>query len=77
SPLLRGGDEGDAAATAFSPDVIEADLLDDQLAAGLRAMLEKLDTGDWPTVGEGSAEAIVARTERQRLQDRKERLLEA
>ena len=78
SPLLRvgGGDDADAA-TPLTPEVIEADLLDTQLAAGLRAMLGRLDTGDWPTVGEGSADAIVARTERRRLEERKQRLLEA
>ena len=82
SKLLRNGNGGDdredgRPATALTPELIEAELLDPQLAAGLTAMLGKLDAGDWPTVGRDGAQQIAARTQRQRLEERKQRLLEA
>lgn len=81
SKLLRNGNgngkDNGQPATALTPELIEAELLDPQLAAGLTAMLGKLDTGDWPTVGRDGAQQIAARTQRQRLEERKQRLLEA
>ena len=66
SDVLRGDtdDEADVdelTAAANSPDWIEENLADPQLAAGLRALLGKIETGDWPPVGEIGKEAIIRR----------------
>lgn len=70
------GEDGPPRA-ALTPELIETELLDPQLAAGLTAMLGKLDTGEWPTVGRDGAAQIAARTQIQQLEERKQRLLEA
>jgi hypothetical protein len=66
SDVLRGDTDDEAGvdeftAAANSPDWIEENLADPQLAAGLRALLGKIETGDWPPVGEIGKEAIIRR----------------
>jgi len=50
---------------------------DPQLAAALTAVLGKLDTGDWPTVGQSGAEALAKAAERDNLNQQREALEEA
>ncbi|MEX1017531.1 MAG: S41 family peptidase [Phycisphaeraceae bacterium] len=69
-------DNGDEAPADVTPEVIEEQLKDPQLAAALRAVLGKLETGDWPQVGESNADALVAASRRQNLTQRREMLLE-
>lgn len=51
----------------MTPQWIEDEMADLQLAAGLRALLGKLDQGDWPEVGESGAEELVRQTMRDNL----------
>ncbi|MEX0744886.1 MAG: S41 family peptidase [Phycisphaeraceae bacterium] len=59
-----------------TPAFIEDDLKDPQLAASLRAVLGKLETGEWPQVGEADVERQVAATHRQNLEQRRQMLLD-
>ena len=53
--------------TPADPDWIERELGDLQLAAGLRAMLGKLATGQWPAVGRAGAEVLAREAKRKNL----------
>ena len=59
-----------------TPEYIENDLLDPQLAAALRAVLGKIETGTWPKVGLANADELVRLRERQLLERRRDLLLE-
>ncbi len=69
----RNGDE----ATAITPSYVREELKDPQLAAAYEAVLGKLDTGDWPQVGQDNVEAILAASEIEGLKRARKRALEA
>ncbi|MEM9883526.1 MAG: S41 family peptidase, partial [Planctomycetota bacterium] len=58
-------------------DWIEDTLKDPQLAAALRAIQGKLDTGDWPAVGKSNADELVRLAEREQLNRQRELLEES
>ncbi|MEM6459595.1 MAG: S41 family peptidase, partial [Planctomycetota bacterium] len=60
-----------------TPDWIEDTLKDPQLAAALRAIRGKLDTGDWPAVGKSNADELVRLAEREQLNRQRELLEES
>ncbi|MEE9404704.1 MAG: S41 family peptidase [Algisphaera sp.] len=60
-----------------TPAWIEDQYKDPQLAAGFTALLGKLDTGDWPTVGQSGAELLAKAAERDNLAKQRESLEEA
>ena len=60
-----------------TPEWIENDFKDPQLAAALTALMGKLDTGDWPVVGQSGAEALAKSAERDNLNLQREALEEA
>lgn len=59
-----------------TPEWIESTLADPQLAAAHRALLGKLDTGDWPAVGQSNADALALEAERKNLTRQRELLEE-
>lgn len=59
-----------------TPEEIERVLKDPQLAAALKAVLGKIETGDWPTVGLPNAEELVKLRQREQLERRRDLLLE-
>jgi len=59
-----------------TPEWIESSLADPQLAAALTALLGKLDTGEWPVVGESNAQALALAAERATLTRQRELLEE-
>lgn len=61
SPLLRAG--GSDESLVVTPQWIEDELADLQLAAALRAVQGKLDTGDWPIVGQSGADELVKQSQ--------------
>jgi carboxyl-terminal processing protease len=61
---------------AVTPEMIEKDLADPQLAAGLRAVLGKLDKGEWPIVGKSNASELAKLTKKQGLIRQRELLQE-
>lgn len=60
----------------ITPEYIDQTMQDPQLAAALRAVLGKIDDGDWPTVGLSNAEELVRLREREQLERRRSLLLE-
>ena len=52
---------------SLSPDWIETELADPQLAAGLRALEGKLVSGEWTVIGQGGAEELARRSKRESL----------
>jgi carboxyl-terminal processing protease len=69
-------ENGHNATAEITPDYIENTLLDPQLAASLRAVLGKVQTDKWPTVGLANADELVRLRERQQLKRRRGLLLE-
>ncbi len=69
-------DNGHSASAEVTPDHIENTLHDPQLAAALRAVLWKVQTDTWPTVGLANAEELVRLREREQLVRRRGLLLE-
>ncbi|MFA9479013.1 S41 family peptidase [Phycisphaerales bacterium AB-hyl4] len=67
-------DNGNRENGAVTPETIEEQLKDMQLAAALRAMLGKLDTGDWPSVGESGVDELIAASRRQTLEQQRQAL---
>ncbi len=63
SPLLRAA-EPDALRPTVTPEWIESEQADPQLAAALRAAIGKLETGQWPVVGESGADTLIRETQR-------------
>ncbi|MCC7146210.1 MAG: S41 family peptidase [Phycisphaeraceae bacterium] len=60
----RAGEEGDA---AMSPQWIEENLKDLQLAAAVSALEGKIQSGDWPEVGKSGAIALAQQSQRESL----------
>ncbi len=73
--ILRAGNGHDDLAS-ITPEYIKDQLHDPQLAAALTALLGKLETGDWPTVGESNGDELVRQRERELLERRRSLLLE-
>ncbi len=66
SDVLRP-DNGNNGAVTVTPLWIEEQLHDPQLAAGLKALIGKLDQGDWPRVGQSNVQQQVESTRRENL----------
>ena len=71
-------DDGNGTLTEqlITPQWIESTLLDPQLAAAHRALLGKLESGDWPTVGQSNADALAMAAEQANLLRQRELLEE-
>ncbi len=69
-------ENGHSDTAEITPDHIENTLFDPQLAAALRAVLGKVQTDTWPTVGLANAEELVRLHEREQLERRRGLLLE-
>jgi carboxyl-terminal processing protease len=65
-----------AAEQVVDPSWLESVMKDPQLAAALTAMLGKLETGDWPEVGQSNAAALAVVAERENLNRQRELLEE-
>ncbi|MEM9253288.1 MAG: S41 family peptidase [Planctomycetota bacterium] len=78
--VRRAGDsvrERKEASEPVTPEWLAEDLKDPQLSAALTAVLGKLDTGDWPTVGEDGADALAKAGQLEGLERRREALMDA
>ena len=64
-------------ASTMTPAVIEETRADPQLAAALAAILGKVETGQWPKVGESGADDLARQSERERLSRRRGQLQDA
>jgi carboxyl-terminal processing protease len=73
--VLRRRTEADTP-PPVSAEWIETELMDPQLAAGLRAMLGKLSDGEWPTVGVSVSDHLVQQARRANLAQRRDALRE-
>ncbi|MEZ6191508.1 MAG: S41 family peptidase [Phycisphaerales bacterium] len=69
-------DNGHEESVEVTPEEIEQDLKDPQLAAALKAVLGKIDSGNWPTVGLSNAEELVKLRQKEQLERRRDLLLE-
>jgi carboxyl-terminal processing protease len=69
-------ENGHEESAEVTPEEIEQDLKDPQLAAALKAVLGKIDTGSWPTVGLSNAEELVKLRQKEQLERRRDLLLE-
>ncbi|MCC6679593.1 MAG: S41 family peptidase [Phycisphaeraceae bacterium] len=67
---------GDGESTQVTPQWIAEKLKDPQLAAALQALLGKLETNDWPKVGQDDTEALVREGELANLRSRRELIQE-
>jgi carboxyl-terminal processing protease len=78
--VRRAGDvikDRQASTEAVTPDWLESDRKDPQLAAALRAVLGKLASGTWPTVGEDGADELANASRLATLKSRRDALNEA
>ncbi|MEO0587584.1 MAG: S41 family peptidase, partial [Planctomycetota bacterium] len=66
-----------ASDSAVTPEWVDEQLKDPQLAAALTAVLGKLETGEWPTVGEDGADELARLSQLASLERRRESLVEA
>ena len=66
-PAADGNAPAADADPAVTPQWIDEKLADPQLSAALRAALDRIQTGDWHAVGEGSAAELTKLAERQKL----------
>jgi carboxyl-terminal processing protease len=73
--VLRA-ENGHSEVSDITPDFIQDQMHDPQLAAALRALLGKLTENEWPTVGLSNAEELVKQRERDQLERRRALLLE-
>lgn len=73
-PALRANANGDDTAPldAVTPEWIETELKDPQLAAALRAVRGRIDTGDWPRVGEDGSASLALEARRDALRRQRE-----
>ncbi|MEM7577918.1 MAG: S41 family peptidase, partial [Planctomycetota bacterium] len=69
--------DGTEAVEAINADVLRETYQDLQLAAAYEALTGQLDRGDWPTVGQTNAEAIIALAEIESLKKARQRAMEA
>ena len=67
SGLLRADKGQENLPDQVTPQWIEQEVADLQLAAGLRALIGKLADGQWPVVGQSGAEELVRQTMRDNL----------
>lgn len=72
--LVKNGNGGTQ--TAITPEWLDETMKDPQLSAALRAVLGKIETGDWPAVGESNVEELVKAERRNNLERRLELLNE-
>ena len=70
----NGNGNGNGRVTA---DWIEQEMADIQLAAGMRTLQGKLETDQWPAVGEAGADLLAKRVQHDRLVRRRQLLREA
>ena len=70
-------DDNGQALSAITPQSLRDELKDSQLAAGLEALLGKIDSGSWPAVGESNASALAVAAERDNLNRQRELLEES
>lgn len=68
--VLRKGNS--ATQPTITPEWIESELADPQLAAALRAVSGKLQSNQWPKVGQSNVAALVKINEKQKLIKRRE-----
>lgn len=59
---------------SITPDAIEKDMADPQLAAAVRAVLGKQSTGTWPKVGQSNAAMLAKATKRDTLSRQRDQL---
>ena len=64
------GDNGDK----ITPDWVEQEMADPQLAAGLRALIGKIESGDWPKVGVNGDSDATRQIKRENLVRYRDRL---
>ncbi len=64
----------DGETPTVTADWILSELADPQFAAALRAVMGKLESGDWPKVGQDNAQALAMETRRQQLLGQKQML---
>jgi len=81
-PARREGDvlrvnNGKNTDASITPEWIESELYDPQLAAALRALTGKIETSDWPIVGESGITELVKQQNRENLIRRRDRINEA
>ncbi len=69
-------DNGDAQALEVTPEWLENELADPQLAAAVRALIGKLESGLWPTVGQAGIDQIIKQTQRRNLTHQRQRLMD-
>lgn len=69
-------DDNGATDAAVTPEWIESELKDPQLAAALRAALGRLQGGEWPQVGRSGKEELIREVKRQNLALRRDLLKE-
>jgi len=69
-------ENGHTSQPEVTPQYIEQTMHDPQLAAALRAVLGKVETDSWPTVGLANTEELVRLHEREKLERRRDLLLE-
>ena len=68
---------GNAVSADITADYLRDTFKDKQLAAAYEAVTGKLDTGDWPEVGQDNAEAIIALAEVEGLKKARQRAMDA
>ncbi len=68
--------EAAGSAEPVTPGWVREHLKDPQLAAAVEAVLGRLETGEWPRVGESNTQALVRESERKNLEVRRDRLRE-
>lgn len=61
---------------SLTPEYVENELLDKQLAAGLRAMVGRLETGQWPVVGQPGGELLARQAKERGLEQQRNLLRE-
>jgi carboxyl-terminal processing protease len=73
---LRHESNGPATRPDIDPAYLREKRADPQLAAALEAMLGKLDSGDWPEVGQSGANHLAQANERRQLRRQRDLLQE-
>ena len=68
--------QSSATESPITPDWIDQELSDPQLAAALRTILAKIDTGDWSVVGVDGGELLRKQTKRETLKRRRDYIKE-
>ncbi len=74
--VLRNGNGEAQVREPWTPQRVRDELKDKQLAAGLEAILGKVSSGNWPTVGENGSQEIVQMMKRDTLERQRDLLQE-